>query len=182
MDNGFQIHLDSLHLDPREFDVRDLVNAAVEAAAAQARTKHLRLTRSVEPAIPHRLQGDAAALRKVLTELVANAVHFTERGEVCLVAELDHENAAEVTVRFRVRDTSAGVTEQTLSEFFERFSVPGEIAVADNPMGLTRCKDLVDSIGGAISVDIGGEGSSFHFVVRLPKGGGAFMPASQTLH
>jgi signal transduction histidine kinase len=152
------------HFDPRDFDVRDLVNAAIEAATPQARNKQLKLTRSVEPAIPHRLQGDAA------------------RGEVCVCVELEHENAAEVTVRFQVRDTSAGITAQTLCEFFERFSVAGDAAVADLPMGLTRCKDLVDSIGAAISVDVGGEGSSFHFVVRLPKGGGSYLPGSQTLH
>ena len=175
--NGFLIDL-----DPLDFDVRDLVNAAIEAAAPLARTKQLKLTRSVEPSIPHRVQGNAPALRKVLTELVANAVHFTERGEVCVCAELEHENAAEVTVRFMVRDTGSGITAQTLSEFFERFSVPGEVAVADTPTGLDRCKDLVDSMGAAISVDLGGEGSSFHFVVKLPKGGRAFLPGSQTLH
>ena len=167
-----------------EFDVRDLVNAAIEAAAPRARAKQLKLNRTVEPGIPSRLHGDVEALRKVLTELVANAVHFTERGEVCLCAELEHENAAEVTIRFMVRDTSAGITAQTLCEFFERFSVPGEAPVApDVPMGLARCKHLVDSMGAAISVDTGGgEGSSFHFVVSLPRNGAGCPTGSHTLH
>jgi len=163
-----------------EFDLRELVNAAVQSSAAIARVKRLELNRIVGANIPRRLYGRAVAMRKILTALVANAVRFTESGEVTLCADLDHETSTEVTLRFVVRDTSGGITPETLSEFFDRFSLAHDLHVGDTPRGLQRCQDLITSIGGQINVDKhAGSGSTLHFIVCVDK---AEAPASRTLH
>jgi len=168
-----KIEANSLELEPIPFDLRavfDSVCGVLRLAAAQ---KNLELTLSVDPRIPTSLVGDQARLRQVLTNLVSNAVKFTERGEVVVsVAMLESTDAGKARLGFEVRDTGIGISPEARSRLFKSFSQADSSMsrrFGGTGLGLAISWRLVDLMGGCLDVSSRvGEGSTFSFSIELP--------------
>jgi signal transduction histidine kinase len=165
-----KIEAGGVNLVLSELKPHEQIEEVVRMMSATARSKNIRLSWTVASGVPPHLLGDATRIRQVLTNLVGNAVKFTENGEVSIHAELAGETNAEVTLRVDVRDTGIGIPLEHLDRIFERFwQVDGSStrAYGGTGLGLAICSGLVELIGGEIGVDSElGKGS--HFWVTLP--------------
>jgi CheY-like chemotaxis protein/HPt (histidine-containing phosphotransfer) domain-containing protein len=133
----------------------------------QASAKGLLIRQNLAPEIPALLRGDGHRLRQVLTNLTANAIKFTERGEITMEAALESRSGHTATLRFSVTDTGIGIRPDQAAELFSPF-VQADASTTrkygGTGLGLAICKELVELMGGRIGVDSReGQGSTFWF-------------------
>jgi PAS domain S-box-containing protein len=163
----------ALRLEPEDFDVQQLVAQSTRTFADQAVDKGLGFSVRLDASVPATLRGDAGRLRQVLTNLISNAVKFTERGAVETVVTLPSAS----TLRFEVRDTGSGITRDVQQRLFQPFvqaDMSSTRKFGGTGMGLALCKRLVELMGGEIGVDSEPErGSTFWFAVRVGLADGA---------
>ena len=165
-------------LDIVTFDLRGAVDGVVQLMRVQASAKGLSVDSQVSPEIPPLLRGDSHRLRQVLTNLVGNAIKFTERGEVRLYAALDGQCDGAATVRFSITDTGIGLRPDRAATLFSRF-VQADSSTTRKyggaGLGLAISKQLVEMMGGTIGVESReGYGSTFSFTAVFER-----APASQ---
>jgi len=157
-----------LVLSQEAFDLQAELEEVIALLAPQAAAKGLRLHLDWKLGIAPRRVGDAVRLRQVMVNLVGNAIKFTEQGEV-RVKVTEHDG----TLTFTVADTGRGITPEQQALLFRAFSqVDGSSTreFGGAGLGLAISRGLVEAMGGAIGVQSRpGEGSEFHFSVRLPK-------------
>jgi PAS domain S-box-containing protein len=169
-----KVEAGQLVLETTDFDVSQVVEEVADLLAAAAQRKGLELLTHVAPEVPRGLRGDPGRLRQILTNLLGNAVKFTERGEVVLRAELASEDAVGVVVRFAVCDTGIGIPQEARERVFEAFAqADGSTArrYGGTGLGLAISRRLVELMGGAIGVESEvGQGSTFWFTARLERG------------
>lgn len=148
-----RMHSDEATLDPKPFLLQDQLLSVCEVAKQQAAAKNLGFSLDVDERIPQYLVGDGPKLRRLLANLLDNAVKFTARGSVELRLDLESRQPAAVTVCFSVRDTGIGVPAEKQTAIFEAF------AQADNSstrryggtgLGLTICNQLVRLMSGKL--------------------------------
>jgi signal transduction histidine kinase/DNA-binding response OmpR family regulator len=167
-----KIEAGHLKLEAIDFRLRDCVRKTLETFSVRARAKGLELAVQIDPQIPEMLVGDPARLRQVLTNLVDNAIKFTERGEIAVEVNGERGDAAEVSLHFSVRDTGTGIPKDKQERIFEAF-VQADGSTTRNyggtGLGLGICKKLVEQMQGKIWVEsTPGEGSVLHFTALLP--------------
>ena len=165
-----KIEAGKLAFETAAFDLRWMVNDVVRCLSAKAQRKGIGLNCLIGDRVPGKVRGDAGRLRQVLTNLVANALKFTEQGGVEVLLEADEEPERVATVSFAVLDTGIGVADERVSAIF------GAFAQADDSntrrydgagLGLAISKYLVENMGGSIGFESRpGGGSKFWF--RLP--------------
>ena len=140
---------------------------------ARARAKGLALRWEPDPNLPPGLVGDPGRLRQILLNLISNAIKFTEQGEVVVRARVLERKNDVVKLHFEVRDTGIGISDESRSKLFRKFSqVDSSIArrYGGTGLGLAVCKNLVDLMAGDIGVDSKPNcGSTFWFEVALPE-------------
>lgn len=143
-------------------DLRALVDDVVALAALGARSKPVMVGAVVEDATPPCVEGDASRLRQVLSNLVGNAVKFTDDGSVTL-----HVRWRDEQLVFEVVDTGQGVAQEELGRIFEPFTTASNAGEGSGAgLGLTIVRQLVELMGGTIdAASTLGEGSTF--TVRL---------------
>ena len=112
-----KIEAGRMDIEAHPFDLRECVESAIDLIAARAAEKHLDIAYVFEGDVPAAVQGDVTRLRQILLNLLANAVKFTERGEVVLSVAAEGE-----TLQFAVRDTGIGLSEQGKGRLFQSFS------------------------------------------------------------
>lgn len=163
-----KIEAGMLHLDEDEVDLRAMLCSVSELLCPRAHAKDVEVTAIVAPDVPHTICADEGRLRQVLTNLMGNAIKFTERGGVCVVvgSEMREEKTF---LRFEVRDTGVGVPAAKRNEIFQEF-VQADASHArrfgGTGLGLAISKRLVDTMGGEIGVDAPATGgSTFWFTV-----------------
>jgi two-component system sensor histidine kinase/response regulator len=117
-----RIEAGRLNLEAIAFDLPSEVEEVAALLAGHAHEKGLEVTSFVEPGTPTAVHGDPFRLRQVLTNLLGNAIKFTEKGEVTLWAGVVEETPEEAMIRFEVKDTSIGMTKEQQSRLFESFS------------------------------------------------------------
>ncbi|MEI7732442.1 MAG: response regulator [Verrucomicrobiota bacterium] len=176
-----------LELDLRPFNLRAYLEQVVDLLAPKAAEKHLDLVTLIPPEMPGVLVGDVLRFRQIMLNLVANALKFTSRGEVCvevaplsdwavlppgvaLDSEVEQEKPDQY-ILFRVRDTGLGIMPEVLPKLFNSYA-QGSVAITrqfgGTGLGLCICKNLVLLLGGAIWAEsTPGQGSVFSFF--LPK-------------
>jgi CheY-like chemotaxis protein len=163
-----------LQFDEIDFDVRTTVEGALDLFAPQAEAKGLQVASFVDPALTHTLRGDPGRLRQVLTNLIGNAVKFTPAGEVVVSVYRQEESAAEVTLRFEVRDTGIGIAPQAQRRLFNPFAQADGSTTrkyGGTGLGLAICAQIVKLMNGRIAVSSApGEGSTFEFLATFHRG------------
>jgi signal transduction histidine kinase len=157
-----------IRLEEVVFSPRTVVEHVVTGMSTRAEEKGLRLSASVADTAAHWVRGDPTRLRQVLTNLVGNAVKFTEAGEVAIVARAS-ARSDQVQWRFEVRDTGVGIAKDVQPRLFERF-VQADLSTTrrfgGTGLGLAICKQLVALMGGQIGVvSEPGRGSVFWFTL-----------------
>jgi signal transduction histidine kinase/DNA-binding response OmpR family regulator len=168
-----KIEAGSLSLETINFELRREVEEVAALLAGHAHEKGLELVSFVEPGTPTAVRGDPFRLRQVLTNILGNAIKFTEEGEVTLRAELVEDALDTVTVCFEVSDTGIGMTEEQRSGLFKPFTQADASTTrryGGTGLGLAISKQLVLMMGGEIGVrSEPGVGSTFWFTTRLEK-------------
>jgi signal transduction histidine kinase/DNA-binding response OmpR family regulator len=166
-----KIEAGKLELDHVDFDLRALLDDLAAPLALRAQQQGVEFVCAAAPDVPAAVRGDPGRLRQILTNLAGNAVKFTKRGEVSVLASLVAETGAEITLRFVVRDTGIGVPPEQLQKLFQKFAQADSSTTrrfGGTGLGLAISKKLVEMMGGEIGVSSqAGEGSEFWCIVRL---------------
>ena len=167
-----KIEAEHLELETIPFDLPKVVHGTATLLAVRAREKHLELTVDVPPDVPHLVRGDPTRLRQVLMNLIGNAIKFTEEGEVDVSAAWVGEHGDHASIRFRVRDTGIGISEDQLAHIFDEFTQADASMTrryGGTGLGLAIARRLVALMGGELRVTSAvGRGSEFTFTLPFP--------------
>ncbi len=154
-----------------EISVRDIVSEICTLLAGTAREKGLTLNFHTDADLPAMLVGDPVRLRQVLTNLIGNAVKFTESGGVSVRVNLLETVKSSARIEFSVEDTGIGIAEDILPELFNEFTQADGSTTrkfGGTGLGLTISRQLVELMGGEISVvSAEGLGSTFAFTLNM---------------
>ncbi len=180
-----KIEAGRVDLEIADFDLRAAVEGASDLMAVRAHEKGLELATEIAPDVPTAVRGDGGRVRQILVNLIANAVKFTERGEVVVRVELLSGSEPAVQVLIEVSDTGIGIAPQAQAEVFGSFSqadVSTTRTYGGTGLGLAICKQLVELMGGEISMEsVVGRGSTFRFNLRFdPAAGPAPLPPARS--
>ena len=168
-----KIEAGKLELENVDMDLRRTLEDVVDLLAERARVKGLELACSIPANLVTHVKGDPLRLGQVLTNLVGNAIKFTEQGSVVIRMAGLEETAQEVTMRFEVSDTGAGISAAAQSHIFEEFAQADGSTTrkhGGSGLGLAISRQLVEMMGGNIYVESAlGAGSTFWFTSRFEK-------------
>ncbi len=168
-----KIEAGKLELEQAPFDLRECVEAALDVVAPRATEKNLELAYIIDEAAPSALVGDATRLRQILINLVANAVKFTEVGEVVVSIDAMPTEDARQLVHFAVRDTGIGIPADRIDSLFESFTQVDASTTrryGGTGLGLAISKRLAELMDGSMWVESEpGVGSTFHFTVAAER-------------
>jgi PAS domain S-box-containing protein len=166
-----KIDAGQMSLRKMAFDPVEAIEDVATLLSSHASEKDIELLVRVSPAIPPMVLGDAGRFRQVVTNLVGNAVKFTERGHV-LVDVAYKTNDGEPMISVRVEDTGIGIPEEKVDTIFEKFSQADASSTRRHEgtgLGLAITTGLVDLFGGYIEVESEwGKGSAFTVHLPLP--------------
>jgi CheY-like chemotaxis protein len=167
-----KIEAGRMDIEAQPFDLRECVESALDLIGPRAAEKHLDTAYLFEGDVPAALDGDVTRLRQVLLNLLANAVKFTEHGEVVLtVSARAAEGGAQLT--FAVRDTGIGLSPEGTSRLFQSFTQADSSTTrryGGTGLGLAISKKLAELMGGRMWVESAGPGlgSTFFFTIVAP--------------
>jgi len=168
-----KIEAGKLELESVDFNLRTMVEDVFEMLAPRAHQKRIELASRIGAEVPTIAKGDPTRIRQVLTNLVGNALKFTEAGEVVVTVSAQPENDAH-RIAFEVRDTGIGMRTDALQKLFTVFMQADQSMsrrYGGTGLGLAISKQLVELMGGSIKVQsLFGEGSIFSFDVPLANG------------
>jgi len=168
-----KIEAGKLYLESIEFDLWQTVDLVCQIYRDQAARKGVSLVYMMPYTVPAALRGDPTRLRQLLTNLLDNAVKFTDKGEVVLRVEVVEDAAEQVVLRFAVSDTGPGIapaTQKRIFEIFARTDISLTPRYGSSGLGLVISKRLTEMMDGAIGVESEpGRGSVFWFTSRFMK-------------
>ena len=168
-----KLEANKLELEVTGFNLRDVLDGVMQLMQRPADNKNLRLNLQLDPAVRLPVRGDPVRMRQILSNLIGNAVKFTERGAVTVIVRRLGETAAQHLLRFEVRDTGIGIDAEAQARLFNSFTQADASTTrlyGGTGLGLAICKRIVDLMGGRIGVvSEPGRGASFWFEVPLLK-------------
>ncbi len=182
-----KIEAGRIDLTAEAFDLRPVVEGALEILAPRAAVKGIDLAAWIGAAVPSMIVGDANRLRQILTNLIGNAIKFTDQGGVSVAVTARQQLADATVIRFEVRDSGIGIPTERLPQLFREFSQVDASAArrfGGTGLGLAISKRLCQLMGGSIDVvSVPGQGSSFWFDLPFPNANKtqAAMPPSAIL-
>jgi len=166
-----KIEAGKLELEIIPFSLSETLGLLVNLNSVRVKEKGLNLLIDIDPAIPDELMGDPLRLGQILTNLVNNAIKFTDKGHVEIYVQLLSSQNDQIKLKFSVSDCGIGMTEQQMAKLFQSF------CQADNSttrkyggtgLGLTICKNLTELMGGKIWAESQPKlGSIFIFTISL---------------
>ncbi len=184
-----KIEAGRLDLDETAFSVEDCVQSVVELLHPRAKEKGISLAWAIDPAVPRLGLGDEARLRQIVTNLVGNAVKFTDRGGVLVTVSLDDTATSppddRMAIAIRVQDTGPGISPEAFKSLFGEFERGDETSRRQHGgtgLGLAISRRLARAMGGDVTAtSTEGEGSEFRAIVRLKCSGHRVGSVSPTL-
>lgn len=179
-----KIEAGKLDIEQTDFKLDDVITSVTTITGQKAHEKGLEFLAEMPSTVPQFLVGDPLRLGQILTNLVNNAVKFTERGEIRMSAELLERTGEKCQLKFSVRDTGLGMTKEQAAKLFQPFTQADMSTTRKHGgtgLGLTISRRLVELMGGQIWLESEpGKGSIFSFTVRLgigeQKGSGKIVP------
>ena len=160
-------------LEKIDFDIREVLAACLKAMAVRASQKGIELVYKIDMAIPQVLQGGPGRLHQVITNLVGNAIKFSERGEIVVDLQLAHHHAKSVDIYFSVTDHGIGIPLEKQASIFNPFSQADASTTrkyGGTGLGLTISSRLVKSMHGVLEVNsVLGQGSTFYFTATFEE-------------
>jgi signal transduction histidine kinase len=178
--DSFKIEEGQVDLEQVAFDVREVVEGVGEILMVRAEARDVDLAVHVHPEVPRQLVGDSNRLRQILLNLVSNAIKFTEKGEVSMVANAAPLKDGRWELQLRVLDTGIGIAPEAQERIFERF-VQAESSTTrrfgGTGLGLNIVRSLVNLMGGTVALKSEiGRGSLFTITVPLGPDPSAAVP------
>ncbi|CRD46104.1 ATP-binding protein [Stenotrophomonas thermophila] len=168
-----RLEAQALELEITSFNLRDLLDGVVQLMQRAADAKGLSLTLQLDPSVRLPVRGDPVRLRQVLSNLLANAIKFTARGQVQLRVQRLGEGAAQHQLRFEIIDTGIGIDEALQARLFQSFSQADASTTriyGGTGLGLAICRRIIDLMHGQIGVQsTPGQGATFWFEIPLLK-------------
>jgi PAS domain S-box-containing protein len=156
----------AVELEQNDYNLLSLIDELSSTLAANARAKGLHVDIHYDPALPTCLRGDELRVRQVLTNLLDNAIKFTEQGSVTLRASVRDEQ-----LHFQIKDTGIGIAPERMNAIFEPFTQADASMTrrfGGTGLGTTICKQLVELMGGRIWAESEpGKGTTFHVMLPL---------------
>ena len=165
-----KIEAGAFEIDPVPFDLKSSINDVTSLLRTTAQNKDLELIINYPPDLPKNFIGDAGRLRQVITNLLGNAVKFTENGHITI--DVDIQLSRDIAVcTVDVKDTGIGISPEKMNRIFDKFTQADGSTTrvyGGTGLGLTISKHIVEMMGGRMRVDSTlGEGSAFGFRVPL---------------
>lgn len=168
-----RLEAQALELEITSFNLRDLLDGVVQLMQRAADAKGLSLGLQLDPSVRLPVRGDPVRLRQVLSNLLANAIKFTARGQVQLRVQRLGEGPAQHQLRFEIIDTGIGIDEALQARLFQSFSQADASTTriyGGTGLGLAICKRIIDLMHGRIGVQsTPGQGATFWFEIPLLK-------------
>jgi len=179
-----KIEAGRLDLETTDFAIDDVIGSVTTLTAQKAHDKGLEFLAAVSPEVPEMLRGDPLRLGQVLTNLVNNAVKFTEHGEIRLTIGLRERTGDKVQLQGSVRDTGIGMSKEQAAKLFQPFTQADMSTTRKHGgtgLGLTIARRLVELMGGQIWLESEpGVGTTFHFLawfeVSATRAAGRVVP------
>ena len=170
-----RIESKNVELEHVTFDTHEILDDTIESFSVQAEEKGLDFNCFIDPAIGSKLKGDPTKIREILSNLLDNAIKFTDRkGEIDVeIRKLESVENGLSRVKFSIRDTGIGMDDMQLKNIFQPFS-QADINITrkygGTGLGLTITKEYIELMGGDLRVEsISGSGSTFHFILILEE-------------
>jgi PAS domain S-box-containing protein len=168
-----RIEAGKLTLNHTDFELIEVVEQAAAQFRERAEAKQISLQTFIAPEIPSHMQGDPYRLRQVLTNLISNAIKFTDKGEIIVRAIPEELTPEHVTINFTVHDTGIGISEETRRQLFQPFTQADSSATrryGGTGLGLAISQRLVTMMHGEIDVESAeGVGSVFWFTACFER-------------
>ena len=166
-----KIEAGKLSMESVSFNLNEVMENLAGMIGSRANEKNLELVFHVDTDVPARLIGDPLRLGQVLLNLANNAIKFTEAGEITVFAELVEREGDEAVIKFKVRDTGIGLTEEQMDRLFQAFSQADTSTTrkyGGTGLGLSISKKLSEMMGGDIGVESEyGKGATFYFTAKF---------------
>ncbi len=177
-----KIEVDRVCIEQTEFSLPRVIDHTLSMLGERSRAKGLRLNAEIDPAIPPRLLGDPLRLGQILLNFVANAIKFSERGQITIRARLIEHRKTSLYLRLEVEDQGIGLTPDQQERLFQAFSQADESTTrkfGGTGLGLAICKRLAAMMDGEIGVDSKVDvGSTFWVTVAVGLAADSSPPAS----
>ncbi len=181
-----KIEANKLDLETTGLNIKEVVDSVTRLMSRNAEGKGLQYTVQIEPSVRLALRGDPTRLRQVLTNLVSNAIKFTEKGSVTVHVSRRNDTRTHHEVLFAVRDSGIGISNESQQRLFKEFSQADNSTTrtfGGTGLGLAICKRIVDLMGGQIGVKSEvGKGSVFWFTVPMLKAAGDITPGRSDIN
>jgi len=166
-----KIDAGQMELDPAPFNLSEAIEDVATLVSAKVAEKDLELIVRVDPQLPVTLIGDVGRIRQVITNLMGNAVKFTEKGHIYVNVEGRLGENSQAGLKFEVKDTGIGIPEEKRAQVFKKFNQVDTSATRKHEgtgLGLSIASSLVNLMGGEIHVESEvGAGSNFWFEIDL---------------
>lgn len=150
---------------PTQYEISSMFSDLVNLVWIRAHQKDLEFKVDIDPEIPSMLYGDEVRIKQVVTNLLTNAVKYTETGSVTLTAKCERIAADQILLRISVQDTGMGIRKESLDDLFNSFKRVDETEnrnIEGTGLGLSISKQLMDMMGGKLTVDsVYHQGSTF---------------------
>lgn len=170
-----KIESERMEFERTDFNLYSLIQHTVDMVTAHVQRKGIALGVIIDPDVPEWMVGDAPRIRQVLTNLIGNAVKFTDKGEISIKVKVvkreENKDEVKTTLIFEVTDTGIGISPEIRERLFKPFS-QGDMSISrkygGTGLGLAISKRLVEMMGGMIEVDSSpGRGAKFWVTLTL---------------